>query len=790
MKHKYLVVILIVLVPLPFTANKGVAQNANPLIHSVSPPNATLSHKSIDIKGAIEDTSKRTLYSSTWRTRDGKIMAHYSSAIINYPDAKGHLQPIDLTLNSDAKGWVADKQPSPCYFHSDRSTAISLGGNKEFVFNKNCSVNGMALDQQIKSLRKGEVELDLSNGIHKELTFVPSGIKTNYIFDKPLEGGITVTEEVEFPEGCIFQKDEKRGKIQDNGWAGEYVLLSPDGKQVLLRFQPAECYDAKKHWCLASYSLQKKDGKNVLVTTVPSGWLSSAVYPVTIDPLVVGITSYWTGGSTPSCLYPNFYKDSILVTIPGKITITFFTIDYAYRSNPSVSNYIPINDGIFYLSTPCAKTDTLSCADSPGGGDTAGICYLVPNFDFHNPMTCCYNPSCLPQSFWLSAHLARRKGGATCKDTNYIWYTPNYYTGFQYNFSAWLEGYTDSVSSLAYTPTSQCSNSCNLTMSMTAEFGVPPYTVSHPWAAKDTVIGNYSGCVSDGTVKMKLKIPGCPFTCGTNDTITVPPPVVVDACGDTVKNIPIKKVVLKPVPVITSTPDTMIVCSGTPITLSLNSCVAGTTINWTGSDKTSGSGNSISDNTSDTGKNPITVIYKITGSANGCNSDTVKALGIINPTPVINITGSDTLTQGRSETLTATGGVAYLWSPSTGVGCVTCPNPVMTPTVTTTYTVEVTDSDGCQKTSSFTIQVLDEAIIIPNVITPNGDGKNDLFTIQNLQFYANSKLTIFDRWGNQVYSTSNYLNNWNGGGQSDGVYYYVLTLATGKEYHGFLQIIK
>jgi len=76
-------------------------------------------------------------------------------------------------------------------------------------------------------------------------------------------------------------------------------------------------------------------------------------------------------------------------------------------------------------------------------------------------------------------------------------------------------------------------------------------------------------------------------------------------------------------------------------------------------------------------------------------------------------------------------------------------------------------------------------LIIPNTITPNGDGNNDLFFIPNMnqQIYSSSLLTIINRWGNEVYSVTNYgLNdNWwdgktkyKGEELTTGVYYYIL----------------
>lgn len=80
------------------------------------------------------------------------------------------------------------------------------------------------------------------------------------------------------------------------------------------------------------------------------------------------------------------------------------------------------------------------------------------------------------------------------------------------------------------------------------------------------------------------------------------------------------------------------------------------------------------------------------------------------------------------------------------------------------------------------------AITIPNIFTPNGDQQNETFRIENLA--ANSNLTVYSRWGNIVYSNPNYGNNWDGELNSDGVYYYVLTLPTGETKHGTVTIIR
>lgn len=68
-------------------------------------------------------------------------------------------------------------------------------------------------------------------------------------------------------------------------------------------------------------------------------------------------------------------------------------------------------------------------------------------------------------------------------------------------------------------------------------------------------------------------------------------------------------------------------------------------------------------------------------------------------------------------------------------------------------------------------------VMIPNVITPNGDGKNDVLQIDGLELYTENNLSIFNRWGNEVYrSNGAYKNDWNGNGLNEGTYYYLLKI--------------
>lgn len=102
------------------------------------------------------------------------------------------------------------------------------------------------------------------------------------------------------------------------------------------------------------------------------------------------------------------------------------------------------------------------------------------------------------------------------------------------------------------------------------------------------------------------------------------------------------------------------------------------------------------------------------------------------------------------------------------------------------YTLGVRDAGGCEKIYVFDLDV-DTDLFIPNIFTPNGDDHNEVFYIRNLP--SESKLLITNRWGKEVYKTSSYQNDWNGGDTVDGMYYYTLSIS-GKSYTGWVEILR
>lgn len=85
----------------------------------------------------------------------------------------------------------------------------------------------------------------------------------------------------------------------------------------------------------------------------------------------------------------------------------------------------------------------------------------------------------------------------------------------------------------------------------------------------------------------------------------------------------------------------------------------------------------------------------------------------------------------------------------------------------------------------------EHALVIANIFTPNGDKRNDTFRIPKLELYPENELTIFNRYGKQVFQQKNYTGNWSGSDLGNGVYYYQLFLKRLNTYHkGWGQIAK
>jgi len=107
------------------------------------------------------------------------------------------------------------------------------------------------------------------------------------------------------------------------------------------------------------------------------------------------------------------------------------------------------------------------------------------------------------------------------------------------------------------------------------------------------------------------------------------------------------------------------------------------------------------------------------------------------------------------------------------------------------FTYVICNGFACD-TTTVSVFVVCSDLTIYTGFSPNGDGVNDFFFIEGIQNYPDSKLSVFNRWGNEVYFKGNYLNDWDGSWQGkilpDGTYFYVLEDGEGNSYSGYVQI--
>lgn len=142
--------------------------------------------------------------------------------------------------------------------------------------------------------------------------------------------------------------------------------------------------------------------------------------------------------------------------------------------------------------------------------------------------------------------------------------------------------------------------------------------------------------------------------------------------------------------------------------------------------------------------------------AAGCKaSDTISVQAELNP-PGNFLSGPMSFCRGNELVIKVPGFNEYLWSDGTTTAKITI-------TKFGAYSLEVTDSYGCKGRD--TIQVYDAKCIpfaVPSGFTPNRDGKNEFFRPIITQLVKGYRMGLWNRWGQQVYYTTDYRAGWDG----------------------------
>ena len=171
-------------------------------------------------------------------------------------------------------------------------------------------------------------------------------------------------------------------------------------------------------------------------------------------------------------------------------------------------------------------------------------------------------------------------------------------------------------------------------------------------------------------------------------------------------------------------------------------------------------------------------VYTLRAS-NTCFKDSVQVHIAVGGYPVISLgyPGYDTIIVQTGSTLPMSNYVhlssdtfkTYVWTPSTGLNCNNCPDPVVTVAGDQLYTLKATTVYGCADTDYLYIKTFcqNSQVYIPNAFTPDGDGRNDILMVRGSGIKIVKNFRIYNRWGQVVFERANFNVNdpqfgWNG----------------------------
>lgn len=169
----------------------------------------------------------------------------------------------------------------------------------------------------------------------------------------------------------------------------------------------------------------------------------------------------------------------------------------------------------------------------------------------------------------------------------------------------------------------------------------------------------------------------------------------------------------------------------------------------------------------------------------GCSITAQGVIAYSDSIPAIDATAdTNFIYQGQSTTLHAIPSTGYSisWNPPGTLSSSTSPDPVASPSATTTYQVTITDANQCTNTDTVTIFVdevlcLEPELFVPNAFSPDNDGYNDVFRIRG-NTLSSVHFEIYDRWGERMFVSDDLNKGWDGTFKgkpaSPGVYVYYL----------------
>ena len=647
----------------------------------------------------IELIHKRTVNSRYFiepGTGGSVFYVQQSYGELHYQDKPGRWVTIDSRLRPHAEKeqvYHAPKQELPITLNvKDNYTSMVLENGFELKFNYGVEMTGHLPGRDVLFTHRsstytagkdGMINIGRWKDVDREIRVGRGEVKTSYIIREPLEalshsddGYLSFSEVIKLPSGYRLERVDGN-ETRQGWWFGELALYDEQGVEIARLGRP-HVYDDSKTQVPATeipigYRVSESTTGFVVHLLVDLLWLndSNRVYPIVVDPLVSGSNTYNSGqmGFAPdgSCWNEsNYCSYAMSVTVPGMSTLTdaFFSAAYTSLSNgcaPGVHclqsqaafriyglcDYSPGSGFYWTCLPPCSSPGTTSGSGLPLFNTVSCQSPQCPdhvmNFSMRTYHCSCSTPSCA-----TSCH-----------------YMPNN------SWSITIQARTVESSATTVGPSTICEGQ-NTTLSGSGYYGVPGYSYTwNPGALTGQVV-----TVSPTTT--------------TTYTLTV-----TDACSNTSTST--VTVTVRPRPLLTMS-STDVSCFGGNNGTATVSASGGTTFTY--------SWNSSPPQNTATATNLPAGTYTVTVTNNfGCQntgSVTVNqpasavsaSIGGVNHVTCFGGTNGSALASGSG----GTPGYTYSWN--------TIP-PQNTATASGlsagTYTVTVTDANGCPQTASVNI---------------------------------------------------------------------------------------
>lgn len=710
-------------------------------------------------KNCFELLQRRTIDSRFYYENNAGKKHYYiekANGPINYYDKHGDLRAIDFFLHPSITPGIfeADAQPLPTKIDFiNNYTSITIK-DFEFRFNQNLKLLNSNASSAQPSFgnysvgRDGAYIKNMWEGIDGEISFTKGAIKTNFnLLNKSLINPnapyLIIEDFIPVPKTYYFVEDTEHGhRLKDGSWQGDLILKNEFGLNIL-RFEKPVILDQNKihehpqeQIDAISYEMERTDNGYYMRIKIKTDWLlnEERIYPVIIDPTLIGEAAYMGGDIgfefDNICWSEADYCDySLDVVVPGKTTLTAAYFDGTYYSQ------ILGCGGFDCLMKQAAFRILGVCDDSPSPfgfwtclppvGDTAGTCYGI-DLDMFNTIACT-PPQCADYLFTFEMRTYH------CSCTK----PPCSITCHFMPVGSWvitIEGKTveeNPIESDLFPDFVICEGD-TIDLFASGQWGVPPYV--YEWLPGGIYADTNYVHPTTTTTYTSIIHDICDMTDTVSQTVTVNPMPVINAgpfegCYQTTLSVP-----------------------------------AGyTSYIWTTEDDSVIATNTSSVIVDSSGMYYVTVI-----DGNGCEGTSSPIEAIINIAPVINaypdtvFVNDGALAQLNVETISGED-VNYTWFPSDDLSCPTC-------STTLAYSVGAENSyyvtgeeNGCVSEPDTIVVVMSESeMIIPNAFTPNEDGLNDVFHVLNPIFYPTFSFTIYNRWGQIIFSTNDVLVGWDG----------------------------